>query len=391
MTKRLLWMFAAILICGASAFTSCTDDNTDNPIEPIDNLAEKIIGKWILAEKGGEPAPTNLKAVFTFKSSTEAYFSISIGNIGKHSAIWEDGSTFDVSINGNLVTLTEKGTNEGVSAKEELFITSISDTEFTAYRTTSVFEKGEKKGEINENVRFVKVTADYSTDILGTWECEGLTGGETYNDDNARLVFLADGTYRYYRKNSAGQWEAVTTREYQKYFVDGSLLATCWKNKGEDELREWWEVASISGDQMLWTAMRHKIDGTNFQQTMKWKKIDLKVAEKIIGKWITADRNGEPISTNLKQVINFVSSTEAYCSSSMDNTTNYSAIWKHHSSFDVAISGNVLTLTEQNTGEAVKVKDELDIIAISDTELTAVSKVVLFEKDEEKFSAGKIS
>ena len=281
--NRLQWILAAILICGASAFTACTS-NDDNPLKPIDNLSEKIIGKWILADKSGEPAPTNLKAVFTFKSSTEASGSISINNIGKHSAIWNDGTAFDVSINGNLVTLTEKGSNEGITAKEEFYITSISNTEFTAYRKTCVFENGEKKVEINEKVRFVKVTVDFSTDILGTWECEGLTGGETYNDDNARLVFLADGTYRYYRKNSAGQWEAVTTREYQKYFVDGTLLATCWKNKGEDELREWWEVASISGDQMQWTALRHKTDGTSFQQTMKWKKIDLKVSEQPVSK-----------------------------------------------------------------------------------------------------------
>lgn len=239
----------------------------------IDNLSEKIIGKWILAEKSGKPAPTNLKAVFTFKSSSEATGSISIESRGVHSPIWSDGNAFGVSINGNVVTLTEKGGSEGVTAKEEFDMKSISATEFTANRTTGVYENGEKKVDFNEDVKFIKLTADYSTVIISTWECEGLTGGETYNDANARLVFLADGTYRYYRKNDAGQWEAVTTREYQKYFVDGTLLATCWKNEGEDELREWWEIASISDSQMLWTALRHKADGTAFSQEMKWKRI----------------------------------------------------------------------------------------------------------------------
>ena len=53
------------------------------------------------------------------------------------------------------------------------------------------------------------------------------------------IVALADGTYRYYRKDEGGLWQAVTTREFQDYFVDGTLLATRWKNQGEEELREW--------------------------------------------------------------------------------------------------------------------------------------------------------
>ena len=54
-----LWMLAAILICGASVFTSCTVDNTDNPaVEPDLNLAENIIGKWMVEELDGQPCPT---------------------------------------------------------------------------------------------------------------------------------------------------------------------------------------------------------------------------------------------------------------------------------------------------------------------------------------------
>ena len=34
MKKNLLWMLAAILTCGTSAFTACSDDNTDNPVVP---------------------------------------------------------------------------------------------------------------------------------------------------------------------------------------------------------------------------------------------------------------------------------------------------------------------------------------------------------------------
>jgi hypothetical protein len=37
-----LWMLAAILICGVTTFTSCT--NEDNPTDPAANLSEMILG-----------------------------------------------------------------------------------------------------------------------------------------------------------------------------------------------------------------------------------------------------------------------------------------------------------------------------------------------------------
>ena len=46
--KRLyLWMLAAILICGASVFTSC--DSNDNPVQPVpeQSQAEKNRDKFI--------------------------------------------------------------------------------------------------------------------------------------------------------------------------------------------------------------------------------------------------------------------------------------------------------------------------------------------------------
>ena len=88
------------------------------------------------------------------------------------------------------------------------------------------------------------------------------------------MEFFEDGTYQYWRKNDAGEWEAVTTREFQEYFVDGNFLATIWKNEGEDELREWWEIKSLKGDKMQWHALRANEDGSTFEQIMDWEKIE---------------------------------------------------------------------------------------------------------------------
>ena len=72
--KRLFqWVMAAILICGAATFTSCT--NEDNPATPDLNVAEKIIGKWVVTDKNSQPAPTDIKSIHTFVSATQAYIS----------------------------------------------------------------------------------------------------------------------------------------------------------------------------------------------------------------------------------------------------------------------------------------------------------------------------
>ena len=48
---------------------------------------------------------------------------------------------------------------------------------------------------------------------------------------------------------------------------------------------------------------------------------DLGVAEKIIGKWITAESDGETMPTNEKVVLDFVSTTAAYVSLSIQDRT----------------------------------------------------------------------
>ena len=76
MKKIFQWALAAALICGASVFTSCSG-NDDNPVDPAENLSEKIIGKWMQFEIDGRLALTNEKSATTFVSDTKAYFSSS--------------------------------------------------------------------------------------------------------------------------------------------------------------------------------------------------------------------------------------------------------------------------------------------------------------------------
>ena len=366
-------MLAAILICGATTFTSCT--NEDNPADPAANLSEMIIGKWIVVDYNGQTLTTNEKTVYTFVSATKAYVSTAISTrpeTGKH---WYDKLESDVVINGNKITLTNHLDTQETMV-EEYVVTAINGREFTANHKVTITKDGNVMYEEDMVIRLLKVTADYRETVLGLWECTGLTGGETFNDANARLEFLADGTYRYYRMDDNNDWQAVTTREFQDYFVDGTMLATRWKNQGEDELREWWEIESLSGNEMVWTALRQNPDGSTFQQEMTWKKIDLNIPEKIIGKWMYADTDGQPTLTNKKAIYTFVSDTKALMSASLNSHPEAGTQWIDQLEADVVISGNKMTLVNHPDKQTTMV-EEFIITDINDSEFNANRKITI--------------
>ena len=373
MQKILNYLLMAATVCGISLAAASCSSNDDNPATPDLNVAQKIIGKWIVTDKNGQPLPTNKKAVYSFVSSTKAFVSMSITTHPEMGELWYDEIENDVVIDGNKVTLTGHP-DKKTTVTNVMNITAINNKEFTADFETTTIINGKVVDDEKMVMRFTKLTADYAEPILGLWECEGLIGDETYNDGNDRLEFLSDGTYRFYHKDDAGQWQAVTTREFQDYFVDGTLLATRWKNKGEDELREWWEIASLDGNEMVWTALRQNDDGTTVQQKMTWKKIDLNIPEKIIGKWMIADRDGQPMQTNKKRVFTFVSTTKAYMSASLSAHPEVGTFWGVHLEGDVVISGNKIIVTAQADENKTVVHDFI-ITDITDKQFSAKHEV----------------
>lgn len=262
--KKLFMVLAATVICGACVFTSCKKE---------DNLKLKIIGKWMQAEIDGKPALTNDKSVTTFLSASKATVSTSRSEHSSEAVMWNNYREYSVSIDGNKITLTSQ-VNEHITLVNEYVVKSINGNEMVCNFRHVTIRNGQPIERDWQVIRYVKVNVDYTAAILGLWECQEVTGIETYNNANAGLEFFADGTYNYWRKNAAGEWQTVPNREFQYYFVDGTLMATRWKNVGEDELREWWEIASIDGNQMQWTALRQNADGTTVQQGMKWVKVN---------------------------------------------------------------------------------------------------------------------
>ena len=223
--KNIILVLAATVICGACLFTSCKkDEETGNSDLRV---AEKIIGKWDTADVEGQPLPTNEKKVINFVSTTKAYISAAFNANPEIGAHWFNKMEVAVAIDGNNVTVTTHP-DEHTTTVEELTVTAINDSELTANRKLTATVDGTVVHTQEETVRYVKTTADYSAAILGLWECQGITGGETNNDDKARLEFLADGTYNFYRHSDAGVWSLVPSQR-NEYFVDGNLLCTRWQ------------------------------------------------------------------------------------------------------------------------------------------------------------------
>ena len=277
MKKYLNWMLAAILICGASVFTSCSsnDDNPVNPVEPDLNVAEKIIGKWMVTERDGETALTNEKAVVTFLSATKAYQSVSRVNYDETVPKWRAKEECDMTIDGNTVTLLSHSSN--IDKVFTLNIKSIDDNNMSCNFKLVVMKDGEVYNTVEDTRIYRRVTADYSADIIGMWEgySTGEEGSEFDDGENHRWEYMTDGSFNYFHKVD-GQWQ-ISDDDYADYFVDGNLLCTRWKNAGagNEEHREWWEIESIENGVMKWKALRQKEDGTTYTATFEMKKIDV--------------------------------------------------------------------------------------------------------------------
>ena len=270
-------VLAAILICGASAFTSCTNGNGDNPVVPVEpdlNVAEKIIGKWMNAELAGQPVPTNQKLVMHFISSTKAFISASFNDHPETGDGWYDLVESDVTINGNKMTMANPE-DQYAKVVSEFTIYAINDKEFTAIQKLIVIIDGKIQDSHELPIRFVKVEKDYSADIIGMWEghSTGAEGSEFDDGENHRWEYLLDGTFNFFRKVD-GQWQ-ISDDAYAKYFVAGNLLCTRWKNAGigNEENREWWEIESIKDGVMKWKALRQKEDGSTYTATFEMKKV----------------------------------------------------------------------------------------------------------------------
>ena len=400
-------VLAAIMICGASVFTSCDSDNADNSVQPDLNVAEKIIGRWIFAAKDGQPVPTNQKIVLNFISPTEAYAS---GSYYDHSGSgdgWFDLVESEIVINGNKITMSDEN-GEHSKVVSEFTIIAIDDKEFTAIQKLTITVDGEIKDSYKQHVRYEKVENAFSDAILGMWEghSTGEEGSEFDDGENHRWEYLQDGTFNYFKKED-GHWH-ISDDAYAEYFVAGNLLCTRWKNEGagNEEHREWWEIESIEGGVMKWKALRQREDGTTYIATFEMKKVEAptqaEVEQNIIGRWMTTTMDFQNIPTNNKIVFEFESLTKAYLNASLNSVPELPALWNKKTEFTVAIVDNHIVLTGQKDEHTASIfeliitemsADRMECITIHSEinekgeMVTSPAYFITYEKVDKDFSA----
>jgi len=113
-----------------------------------------------------------------------------------------------------------------------------------------------------------------------------------------------------------------------------------------------------------------------FTSCKKDEDNSLNLEEKIIGKWIATDKNGQSLPTNKKTVYTFVSATKATVSSSFTTHPEIGTHWNDKLDADVTIDGNKMTLN-YHPDEHTTVVEEYNVTAISGTEFTANHKIIV--------------
>ena len=258
-----------MLALAAVVLASCSKDKEGA------NIADKIIGKWMLSETNGNAVPTNEKFVYTFESATEGYVSASRVDISEDSHIWTNYMPSEISIDGNSIIIAGN-LNKSISFEADLQVKSISGDEMVAELKFSVKHNGTEIFNRSSTIKMVKVAREYSTEILGEWEGRNTNEeGSVFDDGQVhRWKYFDDDTYIYYSLDADSNWVA-TESEFCDYFVDGTLLCTRWKNVGENETEnhEWWEIESIADGVMNWTALRHRDDGSSYMATFRMTKV----------------------------------------------------------------------------------------------------------------------
>ena len=268
--KKLQYILAAGLICGASALTACSDDSSSST--PSTNNDKNVTfsslkGKWINIEEDGQTIPTNMRGVITFESEKNGYFSTSFGD-----EAWLDHVPFEYKMNGDTLSWVVQE-SEFVQVSLQHVVQSIDASNINTTTIAKMTANGQVVKVLGPmSIHFIRLEKDYTTDILGLWEGKSTSEKSEFDDgETHRWEYKGDGTYIYYNFVD-GEWEASETN---KYFMDGTLLCTRWKD-GDTENREWWEVESIKDNVMKWTAYRIDESGKPYTATFEMTKASSK-------------------------------------------------------------------------------------------------------------------
>ncbi len=252
--KKLFLLAICMLMVGS--FSSCQKDKlTDESIQ------KNIVGKWKKVSEGGQAELTNYKLVYTFDKDGNAVVSAA-----PTSNIWFSHTPMAYSIQDKTVTVSSSSPNY----KTEWQLSAISAMDMSVKQRIS-FLDGQMIGSSNDVV-YKKIANDFSSAIVGTWEGVSIEGEVSYGYIDHRWEFRGDGTYTYYNYEN-NQW-VPSTNTMNEYFVDGDFLVFRWKDASNNEFREMWDIQNCDATQMVWTALRARIDNSTYTTSFTMKKVN---------------------------------------------------------------------------------------------------------------------
>jgi hypothetical protein len=207
------WVMAATLICGASVFTSCSD-NDDNPVNPTTPTAE-LLYQWITdyeeedTEGDGMTADHGVKVYEFFDDGTGYYerYLLNNGELEYVEYCRGENGDFTYTVSGNQVTITLLDEFNELEPTWTLDFTDglLIDPDGRVYRHSTEAEREQifewyvawhggnaEDDENKDNV--VTLTATVSLDGgAGTSAIDGTTGAKTFETGKQIAVIYKDG------------------------------------------------------------------------------------------------------------------------------------------------------------------------------------------------------
>jgi hypothetical protein len=231
----------------------------------IDNLAEKLVGKWIYAESNGQTLTTNTKSVCTFTSDGSALkASISMSQKKKF-GVWANRYEPEVKVDGRNVTMTAKLADRSTSVMEMTDVSvsgSGSDLFFTGKATLT------KDGEVIFSYgpfleHFTKSDVDNGETNEGLWEVYFTSDDPEFESpEPTRELYRADGTCTFYELVDE-QWVEDKEVTNSEYFIDGPMFFFRWQ-ESEEMMYENWEVVSSENGKQVNKSVRKHDDGSTY-------------------------------------------------------------------------------------------------------------------------------
>lgn len=269
--KNITKTFAAALavLFSTLTFVACSNDEEFGPPPSHDEIVSHLKGKWKLMRKGEDECPTHERDVLTFEPLDICLHSYASDSYSEKQILWFSKVASKYKVTDGQIEMYDFLYDLTKDVRMYYKVLSINDGKIET-TLTEVRNDGNVTTP-NERRTYVKVTADYSRDILGTWIGTDHEGFVTEGDYNHRWEFKLDGTFVYYTKDAGDNWVPDSHNKNNKYVMDGDWLSTYWEYDGVKK-QEQWDVEYLSNGQMKWKNYRITSSGETSYQYFYLKK-----------------------------------------------------------------------------------------------------------------------